>query len=276
MKFETIKKACESVGVGYLGRANGSSKIIKNLKVGQYTYSLYLSPAMTSGYNVCQGSTPECRLGCLATSGRAGIELLSGRTRTQESRIKKTRLFFEETNFFMDWLIAEMKHYQQKAKKEGYLFSARLNCTSDIDWANVLVNGKNIFEIFPDVSFYDYTKIPVKFSNLPSNYHLTFSYTGRNWEMCEKLLNKGHNIAMVFNVKNEAQLPAKFKGYDVVNGDETDYRPNDGNGVIIGLKWKHIANKVAEKQVLNSCFVVNPSDLKLIHEIKKVKKAMVA
>ena len=29
-------------------------------------------------------------------------------------------------------------------------------------------------------------------------------------------------------------------------------------GVVVGLKFKRIGDRVAEKQVLNSCFVVNP------------------
>jgi hypothetical protein len=36
---------------------------------------------------------------------------------------------------------------------------------------------KNIFEMFPNVQFYDYTKIPTrKVDNIP-NYHLTWSYS---------------------------------------------------------------------------------------------------
>jgi hypothetical protein len=71
-------------------------------------------------------------------------------------------------------------------------------------------------------------------------------------------LKRGHNIAVVFDVKNENDIPAMFNGYEVINGDITDYRVNDSKGVIVGLKWKRIANKAAEKQVLNSVFVVKP------------------
>jgi hypothetical protein len=44
----------------------------------------------------------------------------------------------------------------------------------------------------------------------------------------------------------------------VINGDLSDYRVKDGHGIIVGLKWKRIANKVNEAKVLNSCFVVTP------------------
>jgi len=160
----------------------------------------------------------------------------------------------------MAWLMAEIQAGQRKAIKDGFFFSVRLNCTSDIDWQNVKINGQSIFEIFPDVAFYDYSKNSNKFMNIAPNYHLTFSYTGRNWDACNVLLKRGFNIAMVFNVKTEAELPAEFEGFKVIYGDATDWRPGDGNGQIIGLKWKRIANREAERKVLNSCFVVQPND----------------
>lgn len=56
-------------------------------------------------------------------------------------------------------------------------------------------------------------------------------------------------------------LPTSYKGYQVINGDLTDYRIADAKGIIVGLKWKNIANKEAEKQILQSCFVVQPDDI---------------
>lgn len=260
MEFTTITNACKKVGVSYLGNINHSSKISKNGKVNhQYTYSFYLAPAKLSGYNVCPFSTPECRKGCLNTSGRAGMEILSGKHKTMNARIKKTRLFFEQPDFFMSWVIAEIKKYKAKAEKDGYYFSVRLNATSDIDWAKVLINDKNIFEIFPEVDFYDYTKNHFKFDYKPLNYHLTYSYTGRNWKYCKNLLDRGFNIAVVFNVKKAKELPTMFRGYKVINGDLTDYRIADEKGIIVGLKWKRIADREAEKEVLNSCFVIDPT-----------------
>lgn len=256
MKFTTIADAVRQTGLSYLGSVNKSAKLAKNGKVNQNTYGIYLAPANTSGYNVCSHSTPECRMGCLATSGRAGMEIQAGRTVIQNCRINKTRLFYEQPEFFMAWLIAEISAAKMQADAQGHFFSVRLNCTSDIDWQNVLVDGKSVFEIFPDVQFYDYTKNPNKFFVNPKNYHLTYSYTGRNWKTSQLLLEQGYNVAMVFDAKNESELPAMYKGYEVVNGDLTDYRVADSKGVIVGLKWKRIANKQAEKEVLQSCFVV--------------------
>lgn len=259
LQFTTIANAKKQTGLSYLGNINSSAKMIKNKKVShQYTYAIYFAPSNKSGYNVCPFSTPECRLGCLATSGLAGVEIFAGKCKIHDARIKKTRLLYEEPEFFMSWLIAEIKTYQRKAFRDGYYFSVRLNATSDIDWSNVLVNGQNIFEIFPNVEFYDYTKNPNKFTNKPENYHLTFSYTGRNDQLCKQLLSMGYNIAVVFRAKHEVDLPKYFMNHEVINGDLTDFRIADAKSIIVGLKWKRIANRINEKQILQSCFVIDP------------------
>lgn len=261
MEFTTIANAKKVTGLSYIGGVNTSAKIIKNLKYNHLTYIIYLAPAMESGFNVCPMSTPECRRGCLSTSGRAGMSILSGDNKVMGCRIKKTRLFHEHQDFFMDWVIMEIKRYYKQAQNKGHEFSIRLNGTSDIDWVEVKRNGQNLFEMFPDVKFYDYTKNPVKFWSLPKNYHLTFSYSGRNTVISKKLLDMGHNVAVVFNVKKETDLPKSFMGYPVVNGDLSDLRPNDGKGVIVGLKWKKIANKEDNEIIKRSVFVVQPNDV---------------
>ena len=261
MKFTTINNATEQTGLSYLGGINLSAKMVKNQKVGHYTYSLNLSPASTSGYNVCPNSCPECRMGCLATSGRAKVEIHANHSIIKNARIKKTVQLHEEQQFFMEWLIADLKKWQSKAQRDGFFFSARLNTISDVNWQDIKINNLNIFEWFPGVQFYDYTKSLVKFKNKPSNYHLTYSYTGMNFDKCTELLNTGNNVAMVFNVKKPEDLPLMYKGFKVVNGDETDYRPLDEQGVIIGLKWKRIANKAVEAFVLNSPFVIQPDNV---------------
>jgi hypothetical protein len=262
MEFTTIGNAKKQTGLAYLGGINISAKLSKNQKVSDVmTYCIYLSPANTSGYNVCAHSTPECRLGCLATSGRAGMELHTENIRTiQNARIKKTKLFHEENEFFMNWLVAELRSYQNKAAKLGIPFSVRLNGTSDINWSKYPINGKTVFELFPDVQFYDYTKEMTKLFDVIPNYHLTLSYAGYKDELFKMMLSKGNNVAVVFNVHKVEELPATFLGFPVINGDATDYRPNDEKGSVVGLKWKSISNKATEKAILNSVFVVNPND----------------
>jgi hypothetical protein len=272
MEFTTIANANKQTNLSYLGNINISSKMIKNKKVNhEYTYLVHLAPASISGYNVCSHSTPECRLGCLATSGHNMVEIFSNKTIIHDARVKKTKLFYEQPEFFMQWVIAEIRMYQNKAKKDGYGFSVRLNGTSDIDYNNVLINGKTIFQLFPEISFYDYSKNPAKFMNKPGNYHLTFSYSGLNWINAKELLERGFNVAIVFNVKKNEKLPNMFAGYKVIDGDVSDLRTVDEKGVIVGLRFKEIADKKASlllKQKSN--FIVQPNDKRCdvnVHEL---------
>ena len=91
-----------------------------------------------------------------------------------------------------------------------------------------------MFEHFPDVQFYDYTKIPTrKVSHIP-NYHLTWSYSEANEKYATWFDKLTYNIAVVFN----GDMPLIFKGMKVVNGDETDIRFLDESNVVVGLKAK--------------------------------------
>jgi hypothetical protein len=123
----------------------------------------------------------------------------------------------------------------------------RLNGTSDIPFENIPVdNHANIMEMFPMVQFYDYTKIYSRLIKvLPSNYHLTFSRaeTADNQAEADRALKLGFNVATVFAVKNESDLPLEYKGAKVVNGDEHDLTFLHGHGVILGLKAKGDAKK---------------------------------
>ena len=256
MNFTTISQAKKATGLSYLGSINSSSKLEKNGKVsGQYTYVMYLAPALASGFNVCPMATEECIAGCLNTSGRVKMD---NKNIILNSRIKKTQLFFNERDFFMNWLVAEIAASKVKAKKAGFKFSVRLNGTSDINWNTVKVSGQTIFQIFPNVQFYDYTKVDKKFNHVEPNYHLTFSFSGYNWDKCEDVLTNGYNVAAVFNIKKGQPFPTMFKGFKVIDGDLTDYRPDDERGTIVGLRWKIIRDKAANDHVKKSAFVVQP------------------
>ena len=265
-KFTTVAAAKRLVGVSYVGSINSSAKIMKNQKVNHhYTYIIYLAPANSSGVNVCTHSTKECRLGCLATSGRAAMDIASGANKIQNARIRKTLAYSINPTFFLDWIIAEMKSYKAKAQRDGYEFSVRLNGTSDIDYSKVLLNGKNIFELFPDVIFYDYTKNHNRLYTPIKNYTLTLSYTGYNWEQSKKALNNGFNIAAVFNITKKVPFPTSYRGYTVINGDLSDLRVGEAKGVIIGLRWKVIANKENNVKIKNSIFAIQSTDENIIN-----------
>jgi len=68
---------------------------------------------------------------------------------------------------------------------------------------------------------------------------------------CLDLLNKGNGrIAMVFEGK---VLPQSFMGYKVIDGDEYDMRYLDEQGVIVGLKFKKVRNKI---DTANNKFII--------------------
>ncbi len=242
MKFTTIGNAKKQTGLSYLGSVASSSKIAKGLKYNEMTYILYLAPAEQSGYNVCPGSTAECREACLTESGHNRIDVK--KNAINKARIKKTKLFFEQREFFMGWLVAEISKAKADAIAKGFTFSVRLNGTSDIQPTLFKFNGKVIFDIFNEVTFYDYTKVANRFKLLDkySNYDLTYSFSGYNMLQSMELLenNKGR-VAMVFEGK---QLPISFMGYKVIDGDAYDMRHLDETGVIVGLKFKFVRTKI--------------------------------
>jgi hypothetical protein len=270
MQFINRAQAKKTTGITYLGGCGTSSKIEKNSKVYNIdTYILYLAPHNLSGYNTCLMATKECINACLNTSGRAGMEINSGDTDYSQiiaARIARTILFYEQRNFFFDWLIAEIKSAEKLSKKKGNKFAVRLNGTSDLPWNAYKHNGKTIFEHFPNVQFYDYTKVPNRFNDIPENYHLTFSYTGYNWAACKEVLSKGYNVAAVFNIvkwyneKVSQPLPIMFKGFPVIDGDISDYRPYDNSGSIVALRFKRIADKQKAAKAIKSKFVIDANN----------------
>jgi len=162
-----------------------------------------------------------------------------------QSRIIKTKLFFEEREFLVRWIIDEIKNGIKRANREGYRFSVRLNNTSDISPEMFYINDngvkKNILQIFPDVQFYDYTKVPnrIKLVEKYPNYDITFSYSGDNWKDCLRMLKNNVRVSVVFT-----KLPEIFEGYKVIDGDKYDMRYLDEGNVIVGLKYKRVRNKL--------------------------------
>lgn len=220
---------------------SGNQKILKGEKLGYITKGIHLAPANLAGYEVCQWRSKGCTIACLNTAGRGQMNSV------QQSRIAKTKLFFEQKADFLAKLAKEITSTIKSSIKKEMQAVFRLNLTSDIMWENEKDSqGKTIFEQFKETMFYDYTKsfkrmanFLSKEKNFPSNYHLTFSRSEHNDKLCEMVLEMGGNVAVVFR----NQLPQTWKGYEVVNGDETDLRFLDKKGVVVGLIEKGMAKK---------------------------------
>lgn len=240
MEFKSRSQAKNITGINYLGSVSLTYKHQKSVNYGEYTYSLYLSPGKNSGYEVCPGRTKECSKFCLNESGLNRMSMKE--EAINQSRIKKTKLFFEEKDFFMNWLVYEIKLAKVKADKKGFKFSVRLNNTSDISPEDFVLNGKNILEIFPDIQFYDYTKVYERYRlvTLYPNYDLTYSYTGYNKKQCQEMLLMGIRVAVVFK-----SVPNEFWGVKVIDGDKYDMRYKDETS-IVGLKFKKVRQKLDE------------------------------
>ena len=91
-------------------------------------------------------------------------------------------------------------------------------------------------DLFNDLTFYDYTKNP--FRNTPKNYYITFSRAENNDNNVKIAIERGLNVAVVFE-----NLPKKYLGRKVINGDKTDLRFTDPKNIIVGLIPKGDAKK---------------------------------
>lgn len=212
------------------------SKTIKGEAYGYTTAILYLAPHKLSGVmNTCGHASPNCIFACLNTAGLGGVY-----TSIQKARIDKTIEFSKDQKAFVTRLIGEI---QKLSNKYGEKLAIRLNGTSDIPWEGIKVDGKNIFEFLPHVTFYDYTKNPKRMYLQIPNYHLTFSRseTFANHVWCRKLINEGKNVAVVFD--KETYLEALKVETQFIDGDKNDLRFLDPAGVIVALKAKGRAKK---------------------------------
>ena len=128
--------------------------------------------------------------------------------------------------------------FEARAKKQGFVLLVRLNGTSDIRWENY-----GIIQSFPDVQFYDYTKLANR-KNVPANYDLTFSYSGVPAYQTQVRLALAANMrmAVVFGkrstVESMLQNGTQFLGLTVVDGDDTDIRHIDPTGAAVALYAK--------------------------------------
>ena len=220
----------------------GNPKTAKNKA---HSVILHFAPASLSGWNVCNFSSAGCRFSCLNLAGRGGIgapEINS----IQLARIARTTSFFKERDKFYYDLYKDLELLEKQADKLGLPAAARLNGTSDVPWERV---KPELFFEFSQIQFYDYTKYSNRL-DLPDNYHLTFSLSETNKAQALAVLDRGQNIAAVFNVKKDAPLPAECWGYPVHDADLDDERLLDPFG-IAGLRAKGPAKKDYSGFVLN-------------------------
>lgn len=233
-----------------LTKPSANFKIEKSLKLGFAITGIHLLP----DNDICKFKSNDCFRLCLVSAGRGIFN------NVRKARQVKTEYFKNDTQGFMLQLIKEINSFIKYSEKRDLIPVIRLNLTSDIDYSSIY--SENHFDIifneFPKVQFYDYTKdfkkMLQQIQRPYKNYDLTFSFNGYNWKHCQAVLKTGYNVAMVFA---GSRLPDTYKGkfnqsYKVINGDESDLRFKDEKGVIVGL----LAKGKAKQE--NSAFVIEP------------------
>jgi len=194
---------------------NTNYKTVKSEKVGVLTGIIYMAPYNLSGKNVCPGASAGCAAACLNTAGRGAMGVV------QKARLKKTNRFWNDRKQFLNDLVNEITALEKRAAAKGLKAAVRLNGTSDLPYERYKVPGtdKNIMQLFPEVQFYDYTKLENRIvgQTLPANYHLTFSRAEDNDHKLDAVL-KHTSAAVVFS----GELPETWRGYPVIDGDEHD------------------------------------------------------
>ena len=165
-----------------------------------------------------------------------------------------------------------------------------LNGTSDILWENIPIyidaslsnfiyekfnyyisSGyyENIFEVFKNESFirfYDYSKMKRDYNKIRkfNNYHITFSFDGKNNEKNIELsydaMENFVNIASVINIKKSEYIPNEFnskvfnKTFKCFDGDQDDQRFDDPLNHLILLRFKKPYNvKYNKKDIEKFC-----------------------
>lgn len=236
-----------------------NAKTSKGEKLGYLTGILYMAPAMVSGYQVCpMAAAAGCENACLYRAGLGGVY-----TSVQNARIEKARFYFEDRALFMRSVARSIARLIRRACDESAIPLVRLNGTSDLRYESVPVTldaddaayisrvsrldvepgeYSSIMAVYPDIQFYDYTKIPNR-RDLPANYDLTFSYSGVvSFERyATRAIDAGMRVAAVFRTR--ASIPTTFRGLQTIDGDDTDVRHVEPRGVIVALYAKGPARK---------------------------------
>jgi hypothetical protein len=244
----------------------GDAKTSKGEKLGFKTAILYMSPhnQNESGVNLCPFATKGCSAACLYTAGRGKF------SNVKAARINKSHYFINAQITFLNQVVKEIA---KLSKKYGTTLAVRLNGTTDVRYSKLKIEGKNIFELFPHVRFYDYAKNPniVTDSLNYKNYSVTFSRAEevKNQKVAKDFFTQGTaNVATVLSVNLYKSIFASddiaevnFGGLNFVNGDLSDLRFLDSSNSLVCLKAKGDAKKDT------SGFVIQTMD-QLLREFK--------
>ena len=219
-----------------------NAKTIKGDGSEYLTAILYMAPWKIMVDNRTFNSCPmaeqaQCIDACLYTAGRGKM------SNVMAARVRKAEWFYSDRDGFMRQLMQDVAKFQTYCNKRGIKPVVRLNGTTDIRWENIKIDGYTIFELFPRVQWYDYTKISNRKVSHIENYHLTWSYSGANAKYAAGLdaaLAAGMSVAVVFRSE---YTKSTWHGIPVIDGDKDDLRFTDPQSHIVKLYAKGAAKK---------------------------------
>ena len=237
----SLSRRCE-----YLTFSN--PKTLKGLQYGYITAILHLAPAKYSGHTTCHRFS-QCHETCLYHQGRGRMNNVSN------ARIRRTRNLFENYEDTMEDLTQEISYLKSKLRGQDMpSLAVRLNGLSDLVWeskTSEYLEGKTLFDWFPDVQFYDYTKYRYgtrpAWKEMPLNYHLTYSFDGteRDVDNCLDVLEAGHNVNVVYSKTNYDKMLNDIDfgilhkwGYPMYDNEIHDLRFTDARPVVLISKEK--------------------------------------
>jgi len=252
LTYTTKGKLFKELGISYFASVDSSQKVEKGKKENFQTLILYLSAGKNAGKDICSFASTGCRLACLVGSGHSLLEKRAGKHIIDVSRIVKTWLTVYRKDIAIDVLKHEIRLASARAERKGHKFAVRLNGTSDLDFYE-------IYESFPQVQFYDYTKNPERVP-LP-NYHLTFSYSQANKARLKHYKQaQARGQAIAFPVRAD-EFEQACELVDCFSMDTTDLRFLDKAGKYGILKAKQTENIAAG---IKENFILSLAELKQI------------
>ena len=223
----TSAKAAKATGYGYLNAIH------------------YMAPHEIAGVgNLCPFASPGCAAACLGYhTGQASMVANSADTRSKNnvrrSRDAKAVAYMTRRHEYRVEMAKQLDKLKAKAKREGLKLAIRFNGSTDIVGEPVILAMSH-----PEVPVNEYTKskafaLKNARGEHPSNLRVCFSRSEVNEEDCVEVLASGGIVSVVFR----GELPATWRGFEVVNGDEHDLLHKWPRGVVVGLKAKGAAKK---------------------------------
>jgi hypothetical protein len=230
-----------------------SSKLAKSITNGDVDQSfvIYLEsglfcPWMTAGCASPKANT-KGRSPCLRTSGQLGMKTAA------TAGLRKTLFYIFEEDAFIQQAVEDFrKEIVKLLKAHGLsmlndqrklLVSVRLDGTSDLgkQWQPLRDKLSSAIADLPvTIGFYEYTKNWIGTLKRPASeqpYHITLSrHENTTIEDISKAISLGYNVAVVVDHKQDK--PTTLWGFDCIDGDASDYRPNDAKGKLVLLSAK--------------------------------------